>query len=321
MMHSAGKAAKINAFAGMLRWPNLVMMAAGMVLTRYCIFMPVYSSQNVAMQMGTPEFVMLVLATLLIGAGGYVVNDILDADLDDLNKPGVNHIGQLITEKLAWRFYYGLNIAGVLLGTALAWLAGKPELGILFLLVATSLYYYSLKYKYLPLWGNLVVALLTALTVVIVWLFEFFFLKNSPADFITISPSFPVLNQFVLGYGFLAFFFSIIREVIKDAQDVEGDRRFGCRTIPVVLGEIRTRWLVAALLFLAVIMITLVQVYLFQGYRLLAIFLGIVSILAVYSLIRLLFVRNDDVYRRLSGMLKAMLATGLVSMVFLWFPN
>jgi 4-hydroxybenzoate polyprenyltransferase len=303
----------------MLRWPNLIMMAAALFLVRYCIFLPIYNTIDLPLQTSFPGFLLLVAATVLIGAGGYVVNDILDTGLDDLNKPGKNIVGREISEKNAWTVYYSLTIAGVACGTLLSYLAGKTELGILFLVIATSLYYYSLKYKYLAVWGNLTVALLTAVSIFIVWLFEFFFLKKSPDSFILVSTNFGYLNRFVFGYSFFGFFTTFIREVIKDSQDREGDARFGCRTIPILLGEKRTRMLVSILLVLLIVLLLMAQVYLLAAFRQLALFLALADILAVYSLI-ILFRENTD-FSRLSLLMKAIMAAGLLWMIFLWFPN
>jgi 4-hydroxybenzoate polyprenyltransferase len=303
----------------MLRWPNLIMMAAALLLVRCCILLPIYNTIGIAIQTSLPVFLLLLSATVLIAAGGYVVNDILDTGLDDLNKPGNNIVGRDISEKDAWTLYYSLTIAGVACGTLLSYLAGKTELGILFLVIATSLYYYSLKYKYLAVWGNLTVALLTAVNIFIVWLFEFFFLKKSPDSFILVSTNFGYLNRFVLGFSFFAFFTTIIREIIKDTQDREGDARFGCRTIPILLGEPRSRLLVLLLLALLLALIILVQVYIMDTFRLLALFLTLADILAVYSLL-ILHKENADL-GRLSLLMKAIMASGLLSMVFLWFPN
>jgi len=305
----------------MFRWPNLLMMAIALILVRYCILLPIYNASGVALQTDLSEFILLIVSTLSIGSAGYVVNDILDAGLDDVNKPGMNQVGNRVPEKMAWNIYYGLNIGGIATGVLLAYLSGKTELGILFLLIATALYYYSLKYKYLPFWGNLVISILTAMTVLIVWLFEFFSLKQSPADFITISPSFSILNRLIFIYSALAFYFTLLRELIKDAQDEAGDARFGARTIPVVLGKERTKWLIAFLLMGAIAFNTLAQLFFAPGFRLLAIFLSAITLMSFYSLLRLFLSKDKAIYHHLSQLAKAMLATGLISMVFLWFTD
>jgi 4-hydroxybenzoate polyprenyltransferase len=304
-----------------IRWPNLLMMATTLLLARYCILLPVYTKAEVALQMPLLYFTMLLLATLMIGAGGYIVNDILDAGLDELNKPGVNSIGRQIPEKSAWKAYYAVNIVGVALGGVVSFVSGNPVLTILFLIIATALYYYSLKYKYLPFWGNFTVSLLTAMTVIIVWLFEFFFLKQSAADFITISRYFHLLNKLIFGVAFLAFFLSMIREIVKDAQDVKGDERFGSRTIPIILGEKPTRWLIAGLLIMSVMVMAGIQVYIFHRYRLVAIVLFLIQLMAVYAMARLSSNKGNTNYRQISSIVKAMMAGGLLSIIFLWFPN
>lgn len=306
---------------GMFRWANLLMMAAALALTRYCIFLTVYRAAGVPLQAGFLEFLLLLFATLLIAAGGYVVNDILDTGLDELNKPGKNIVGDRISEKTAWTLYYSLSAAGILAGALLAWLAGKAELGILFLVVATSLYYYSLKYKYLAFWGNFTVALLTALAVAIYWLFEFFFLKKAPEQFIPVSTYFGLINRLVAACAAFAFLTTMIREIIKDAQDLDGDARFGCRTIPIVLGIKNTHLLLILLLAILVILLILVQVYIFNSFMILALFLTLPLLMSAGTAVYLIRSKNKADYRRLSLLMKLVMAAGLLSMVFLWFPN
>ena len=297
------------------------MMAAALLLTRYCILLPVYHAQDAPLQMPAAQFALLILATLLIGAGGYIVNDILDIAMDGTNKPGINTVGTDFPESSAWKVYYALSIAGVSLGTLVSLLAGKVELGILFLVIATALYYYSLKYKYLPFWGNLTVSLLTAMTVIIVWLFEFFHLKAAPATFVTISTSFGRINHLVFGYAFLAFSFSMIREIIKDTQDRIGDARFGCRTLPILLGEKRTRWLIFAMLAFSLVVLAVIQSVIFERYLFTSLTLGLVSLVAIYAMIRLASAKGEPDYGHLSLVSKVMLTGGLLSMIFFWFPN
>ena len=135
------------------------------------------------------------------------------------------------------------------------------------------------------------------------------------------SSYFGTLNLYVLGLSFLAFFASLIRETIKDAQDKEGDRRFGCRTIPIVLGEEKTKWYIIIMLLLFITFISLVQFYAFDHLIGLAIFLLLVSGLSVYSIINMIRHWSQPDYKLLSNISKIMLALGLISMVFLWFPN
>jgi 4-hydroxybenzoate polyprenyltransferase len=305
----------------LIRWPNLLMMALILLLVRYCILLPIYTDGEVVLQMPLPDFLLLLIATVSIGAGGYIVNDILDVGLDEKNKPGQNPIGKQLSNSFAWKLYYTLNIIGIGIGTLISFRTGKPELGILFLVTATALYYYSLKYKYLFLWGNLTIAILSALTVAITWLFEFFYLKQHPTSFITISPEFTHINQLVLGYAFLAFFYSILREIIKDMQDIEGDRRFGCRTLPIQLGETKTRVVIIVLSFISIIILSILVYYIFERYMLVAISFMAVSILSAYIVLHLFRSRKNQHYGLLSKIAKAMMVIGILSMSLLWFPN
>ena len=222
---------------------NLVIMAGMLLLVRYAIFLPVFRQNGIEGLMPDWQFLLLVLATLFIGAGGYVINDVLDIEPDKINKPEKQIIGRRISEATGNKLHFNLTATGILFGIAFSYLSSGIILGILFVIIPTALFYYSLKYKYLPVIGNLVVAILAAVVVMIYWLFEFYHLKSQPEFFIDASGSFSQLNRFIMAFAIFALMTTFIREIIKDMQDIEGDSRFGCRTIPIVMGLKKTRYL------------------------------------------------------------------------------
>jgi 4-hydroxybenzoate polyprenyltransferase len=241
MKHSPGNTGLIIGLARLVRLPNLIIIALTMMLVRYALLSSFFSLQGVGPAMPPWQFVLLAIASVFIAAAGYIINDLLDRDIDGINKPGRNLIGTIITEKAANTWYLMLNIAGIGLGIALSFLAGKIQLGILFILIATALYFYSYKYKYLAFWGNFTVSVLSAMVVIIVWLFEFFHLRKNPDAFTGAIPVFNTIVKLILSYSSFAFLLSMLREFIKDIRDIPGDTRYGCETIPVRIGLEKSR--------------------------------------------------------------------------------
>ena len=155
----------------------------------------------------------LSLSTVLIAAGGYIINDYYDVKIDYINKPDRVVIGKSITRRYAILFHIALSVAGIVIGFYLSWKIGGVNVLSVFLL-----WLYSNTLKRLPFVGNLTVAFLTGLAVIIV---DLFYGKD---------------NSLVLIYALFAFFMTLVREVIKDMEDLKGDNSFGCKTLPIVWG-------------------------------------------------------------------------------------
>lgn len=311
-----------KAYLKIVRPVNLLIMAGMLFLVRYAIFMPVFRQNNLEGLMPGWQFLLLVVATILIAAGGYVINDILDIEIDRINKPGRQVIGRQISEAAGNKLHVNLTAAGVVFGIAFSYLSGNIFLGILFVIIPTALFYYSFKYKYLPAAGNLVVSLLAALVVLIYWLFEFYHLKSLPEQFIDASRYFTQLNRFVLAFAFFAFMTTLIREIAKDVQDTEGDTRFGCRTLPIVLGIPATRYILVFLEIFTFGVLAWFHIILnHSGYAIFSYVLLISLLLLVVSVYHTIRARDRAAFSRLSLIMKLVMVAGMISLVATWFRN
>jgi len=301
---------------------NLLIMAGMLMLVRYAIFLPVFRQNGLEGLMPWWQFVLLVIATLFIGAGGYVINDVLDIEIDRVNKPEKQVIGRKISEQSGNNLHFNMTAAGVVCGIAFSYLSGNIFLGILFVIIPTALFYYSFKYKYLPAVGNLVVASLAALTVAIYWLFEFYNLKKHPEIFIDASLSFSLLNRFVLAFALFAFMTTLIREIIKDMQDIEGDSRFGCRTLPITIGIPATKYIIFILELFTLAALAWFQVFLYRaGYTLMIYVLVLTQGLLIFTMIKTMTARDKAAFSHLSLILKLVMVTGMASLITTWFRN
>jgi 4-hydroxybenzoate polyprenyltransferase len=310
----------MKAYLRLIRFPNLLIIILTQVLVRHALFSTFYSMSDIQLQMPELDFILLVLTTVLIAAAGYIINDILDQGIDNINDPNRNIIGKIVSERIAYIIYYTINVAAVLIGFYLGYRVGKIQLGIIFLIIATMLYYYSLKYKYLPLWGNLVVSLLSFMVIGIVWLFEFYMLKMDPLAFTEIETNQKFINILVLSYAGFAFLVSLGREIIKDLQDIEGDRRSGCRTFPIVFGIGAAR--VLAIIFILVTMACLgyFQHLLFSNeFRITGLYLFLIQGLLLIAILLSLGKPQPKIFGRASTALKITMIAGILSMVFFQF--
>lgn len=307
-------------FSRLIRLPDLIIIALSQYLVRFCIFQPIFHSRGIGLQMGQLDFALLVLSTLLIAAGGYVINDYFDLRIDEVNRPEKMVLQKHLSLRSANNLYYVLTIAGCIAGIFVAYQVGSIKLGFIQLVSATMLYYYSLKYKRIAFAGNFTVAILAALSILIVWLFEFFAMKQNPLVFGEIAGYFKTVNTLVLGYAFFAFWITLIREMVKDIEDLRGDKAFRCRTLPIIYG---VRKMHTVILILSLVTIPLLGYFTYRlfsfGFNLSGWYFAIATGgLWVYYLTCLVKTKNEKDYHFLSTLLKVMMIAGILSMQLLF---
>jgi len=215
----------------LIRLPNLLMIALAQILVRYCIIMPAYLAEYHAVgvfpkHQSQIDFSLLVFSTILIAAAGYIINDVFDIYTDAINKPGKNIIGTTISAENGKRWFFLLSSCGILLAVYVAFKAEKLSLAFVQLFTAVSLYMYSSFYQRRFLAGNILIALLTALVTIVPALYEPEFYRNI---------------IFVAIYSCFAFLLTIVREIIKDTEDLDGDEKSQYKTLPIQWGISRVK--------------------------------------------------------------------------------
>jgi 4-hydroxybenzoate polyprenyltransferase len=240
----------------LVRFPNLLIIAATQYAMRYLIMEPLLPSKTFELQFGDLQFFLLVLSTVFIAGAGYIINDYFDTRTDMINKPARVVVGVEIGRRVAMIMHAVLNIIGVGIGIYLGFYIRLPALSLVFLLATGLLWFYSTNYKRQFLVGNLSVAFLTGLVPLMVVLFEIPLLNRQYGQqMLQHAVNFNYILAWVGGFSFFAFLTTLIRELIKDAEDFEGDAAYGMRTVPIVLGMLWTRILVLLLICLAMAML------------------------------------------------------------------
>ena len=215
-----------------------------------------------------PLFWLLVASTVLIAAGGNVINDYFDTRIDRVNKPEAVIVGRSVKRRVAMLGHLVLTGLGVLFGLFTAWKSGQPILVLVPIFAAGALWFYSTKLKRAFLLGNGLVAFLVALVPLTVGLYEIPALAQAYGTSATVGLGngtemevkfgFSGLWGWIIGFAAFAFVTTLVRELQKDMADVKGDAADGCRTVPIVLG---VQWAKAFTLFyLAVAVIALLLV-------------------------------------------------------------
>jgi 4-hydroxybenzoate polyprenyltransferase len=193
------------------------------------------------------NYILLVIATVCVAAGGYVINNIMDQETDEIAKPQNRVVGVSISETVAYNWYIGLTIVGVGIGFYLSNVIYKPTFASMFILVATLLYMYATSFKQIPVLGNVVVALLLSTSIIIIGLFD-------------ILPAIDVDNRFrmkeafniLMEYAVFAFIINLIREIVKDLEDMDGDYQSGINTLPITIGIPKTKIIVGILTVISI---------------------------------------------------------------------
>jgi 4-hydroxybenzoate polyprenyltransferase len=211
----------------LVRWKNL-----GIIFLTQILVVFAFLQYNSVVLVNFQKIIFIIISCICISAAGYVINDYFDVKIDQINKPNEVIIGQFISRRQALFLHQALNIVGAILGV----LAGFKVLFINVLAI-TLLWFYASVFKKKPFVGNVIVAFLLAMVLIeIAWVFE---------------PN----NVKIWFYAFLVFSVNLIREIIKDMEDKDGDAAYGAHTLPVVLGDIQTKKVVNVLMLISMAII------------------------------------------------------------------
>lgn len=298
-----------------MRWPNLVFIALTQVLFEYCIYRKIYPSDNA---WDTRQFIFLVIASVVIAAAGYIINDYFDLNIDQVNKPDKVVVNVLINRRWVIFWHMFLSLLGLFftvfaLPVALHWHLVLANFASIILL-----WFYSTNLKKQLLIGNVLISVLTA------WVIMIIFFSKYPlhiSSILLVDHNEARFFRFAILYAAFAFIISLVREVIKDMEDVEGDRRYNCRTMPILWGINASKVFVAVWIIVLIAMIAVVQFYILPFGWWHSVLYCILLVLAplVWIFLKLFRAQSPQDFHRLSSMVKLVMLTGILSMVFFWF--
>lgn len=293
----------------LIRYQNLLMLALMQLVFRYGFL----ELQNIPLALTDWQYILLVLATVCIAAGGYIINNIFDVETDTENKPENVIVGKFISETKAYNLYIGFTVIGVAMGFYLSNVINKPSFASIFIVIAATLYFYATSLKQSLLIGNIIVALLLSFSVIILGIFDLFPITNEEN-----RPVMGLLFRILLDYAIFAFVINFMREIVKDLQDFEGDLNQGMNTLSIVLGIKKTTKLVFGLSFIPVILIlNYINSNLFSSELVYATLYGLVFILAplLYFSIKMWSAASTKDFHHLSTVLKWILLFGIFLIV------
>lgn len=288
-------------FLKLIRFKNLVIIVLTQLLIKYVLINP-FSHK---ISLSNLDFSLLVLSTILIAGAGNIINDYFDIKVDRLNNRKII-IGESIKRRSAIILHLSFSTIGIIIGFYLAWKVEIISLGFINLFSVISLWYYSTNLKRKPISGNILVAALSALVLIVVPIYDLI-----PEPGINLNEIFIK----IIYYSLFAFFFSFIREIIKDLEDYEGDKKLGMKTFAIAMGVERTKKVLKILTFMIlssfvyVLAITFATNLYFFIY-----FLLLLTIPLFTFLIMLIKSKTKKDFYVLSSLLKLIMVAGIFSM-------
>ncbi|WP_139958522.1 geranylgeranylglycerol-phosphate geranylgeranyltransferase [Flavicella sediminum] len=215
-------------FIGMLsvmRGYNILIVVIAQYLASIFIFKPNESLKSILLD---GHLFITVLATSLVIAAGYIINNFYDAEVDRINKPLKTSIDNFVSQKSKLRIYFLLNFLGFFLGFVVSWKAA-----LFFAIYIFLIWFYSHKLKKKPFLGLLGATSLAMLPFFVIFVYH----KN--------------ISEIIFTHAAFLFCMILIRELVKDLENVKGAFIYEYQTIPVKYGPEFSKVIIALFVFLA----------------------------------------------------------------------
>jgi len=300
-------------FLRLIRYKNLLIIVLTQYLMRWSIIKPILTVYDFELQFTEINFLFLVLSTVFITAAGYVINDYFDTKTDLVNRPETVLVGKIIDRRSAILLHIILSTIGILMGTYISFYIDIPILSLVFVLITGVLWFYSTTYKRQFIIGNLIVALLTALVPLMVLLFEIPLL-NKAYDHILVEmrANFNQIIVWILSFAFYAFILTLIREIIKDIEDYEGDNAYGRQTMPIVLGVVNSKIILVSFILFTIFSLLYAYFRFITDYITLIYFIVFLIIPLIVLLYKLIIAETKREYHSASTLSKLIMLAGIL---------
>lgn len=305
----------LTAFFKLVRWPNLLFIALTQVLFRFFILHFAYLDNipgNGNIKLTQPLFFLLVAASVCIAAAGYIINDYFDLNIDLVNKPSKLVIDRYIKRRWAIVLHVVLSFTGFILSLYVGYKLWNFYIPFFNLIAILALWFYSTTFKKKLLIGNILISLLSAWVILVLTLAEYRFQLIPP------EAHWRRLLKVSFIYAGFAFVISLVREAIKDMEDLPGDSKYGCTTMPIVWGLQVSKVFVAVWIVVLAGGVAVIQIYVLQlGWWFSALYSLVAILIPLLWVLRKLYeAKTQDEFHRLSTAVKFIILTGIFSMIF-----
>ncbi|KAF0242501.1 MAG: hypothetical protein FD183_352 [Chitinophagaceae bacterium] len=255
------------------------------------------------------------IASVLIAAAGYIINDYFDQNIDHINKPTKVVVNRIISRRWVIFWHMFLSMSGLFFTSFALPIHHYWHLVLANMIAIIALWFYSTTLKKKLLVGNVLISLLTAWVIVIL-----FFAKHplNINDLLQVQHQEVRFFRLMIVYASFAFIISLIREVVKDIEDIEGDRKYGCTTMPIVWGINASKVFVAVWVVVLIAAMVILQIYVLGlGWWLSAVYCIILIVAPLIWVLKLLFkAQSSAQFHQISSLIKFIMFTGILSMIF-----
>jgi 4-hydroxybenzoate polyprenyltransferase len=303
-------------FFRLIRLPNLIIVAVTQGLIYYQLLQLTFRKYSLSGTFSSFEFVLFAVATILITASGYIINDIYDIETDRINKPDKRIIQVHLSVSNAWKIYISIILTGAFISLYLAVQRYDLFYWFIYPVAIFLLYGYSRWFKGIPYLGNIIVSLFCAAVPGIFFLSEASVLKELKIRDLT---SFLPLHTLLLSYVKFAFLTNLYREIVKDLQDETGDKLTNIQTAAVYFGKKNTKIMA---LFTALITSMVITFSFSQSIFSNIPYLFILQILLIQtplsiSIIKIIQAKDDKAFRNVGLWIKLIMINGLILITYL----
>jgi 4-hydroxybenzoate polyprenyltransferase len=288
-------------------------------LLQFCIIEPLFTEVNLQPSINGIYFYLIIIASVTIAAAGNVINDYFDVNIDQINKPQKLVVNKIISRRWVIFWHLLLNIIGLICTMYVSLKTGMHSLFLANAACVLLLFIYSASLKKKLLWGNILVSILTAWVLMILIIPEYNFFSQQTS--VQRAANDKMLRLGILYAGF-SFIISLVREVVKDVEDIEGDVKYGCRTMPIVWGTNASKIFAGIFILLLAIVLLLIQLYVIRfGWWISIVYcLGLVIIPLIYVFKKLLNAKTSQDFGKISSTIKLIMLAGILSMIFIkWY--
>ena len=307
------------AFFRLVRWKNLLFIALTQFLFYYCIIVPSLPISYYLLPdtLTQPLFLLLVLSSIFIAAAGYIINDYFDINIDRINKPDKMVVEKIINRRWAILLHWLITTVGLIISLYV----GFKTSFIVFIanvLCTLLLWFYSTTFKKKLLSGNIIISLLTAWTVLVLYFATNIVYHSAKGLSPDIYAALNRIFKFAVLYGGFAFIISLVREVVKDIEDMQGDAKYNCKTMPIVWGIPTSKVFAGVWLVVLIGTLSIIQFYAFQlGWLLISFYSFVIVVFPLIWILRKLYVaQNGQQYHQLSQVIKLVMLFGILSLIF-----
>jgi 4-hydroxybenzoate polyprenyltransferase len=304
------------AFFRLVRSLNLLFIILTQYLFQYFIVVPIFDRSNASLVISDLNFALLCVSSVLIAAAGYIINDYFDLNIDRVNKPEKMVVDKYIKRRWAIIWHWILSLLGIMVGFYVGYKEDVFWLGFSNIACVAALWFYSTTFKKKLLSGNMIISVLTAWVVLVIGLITDYKIIASNGAYAGVDGA--KVLRFTFLYAGFAFIISLIREVIKDIEDMEGDLRYGCKTMPIVWGVHVSKVFAGTWLLVLLGALFVVEVYVLQlGWWIPALYCLVLITVPLLIILRKLkrAIAHQD-FHKLSSWVKFVMFTGILSMIF-----